>query len=307
MNSDEIYNYLEAGVGSGKDVATLKGELVSRGVHQDLVNTVTSEFLKIRERMPKAPAPGSVSKRLYPIFIIDRNQNPNRFYATPMIGGIVKTFMLIPVVFMLWFAILCLGVSLLINPFVVLFTGKFWTPAYNWVVKYASLQTKIYLFVNGLTDKYPGFHFAIRDSFILNIPYPTVPSKLYAIPLLGFAIRFVLLLPFAIFAEIILNSASVMAIFSSFSVFFKKYYPESTHEFVRDSIRLELAGTLYSTGISDTLPTYKISKNHLLLKLLFIVPGIILMLLNNAGNLSSLYEPKEEPKVERLSPYSPEN
>ncbi len=286
MSSDEVHKYFEVGLKSGKSIADIKAELISAGVEPTLIDTVAAEVEKIRGEMPEAPNPASLSKRMYPIITINRIKDPKRSYAFPIFGGLTKGIILIPQFAMLWFASLCMGVGLLINPFVVLFTGKYWMPAYNWVVRFVNIQVKISFFFSGLTNRYPGFNFSIQDSYIVTVPYPTAPSKLYAIPLFGFAVRAILTLPFNIYSSVLTSGSSVMASFSSFSVLFKGYYPESTYELERDSLRVNLAGTLYFAGISDTLPTYKISKNHLGLKMIFIIIGAILTILNMLSNFS---------------------
>jgi hypothetical protein len=293
MSSDEVQKYIEDGLKSGKTIGALKEELVSKGVEPVLIDQVVEEARKIKEEMPEAPPAGTVSKRLYPVITINRIKDPRRAYAFPIFGGLVKLITLIPQMFMLWFASLCVGISLLINPFVVLFTGRYWMPAYDWVVKYTNLQVKMSFFLYGLTNRYPGFSFSIQDSYIVNVPYPTVPNKLYAIPLLGLAIRAIPMIPFSIYSSILSNAGSVMAFFSSFGVLFKGYYPESTFELVRDATRVNMAASLYFAGISDTVPTFKISKNHLGIKLLFIFFGVLLTILNTINNISDATNPEK--------------
>ena len=134
MSSDEVHKYFENGLANGKTIAELKAELVSMGVEPALIDQVSEDIKKIKEAMPVPPPAGSTSKRLYPIISINRIKDPRRAYAFPIFGGLVKIITLIPQMFMLWFASLCVGISLLINPFVVLFTCKYWMPAYDWVV-----------------------------------------------------------------------------------------------------------------------------------------------------------------------------
>lgn len=239
---------------------------------------------------------------MYPIIEIERIKNPRQFYAFPVVGGIVKAVMLIPQYLMLFFAGLCFGIAMLINPFVVLFTGKYWKPAYDWAIKYINIQVKITFFSRGLTDKYPGFTYDIEDNFSVTVNYPNNPNKLFAIPFLGFLARAVVMIPFGIYSQVLLSASNVMSIFSSPAVLFKKYYPESTYELARDAVRTDAASSLYFAGISDTMPTYKISKNHLALKLLFIVLGAILFIFNSSNDVDRFQKEKVSPSVAPSKP-----
>lgn len=227
------------------------------------------------------------SKRLYPTITIQRLQNPKRFWAIPLLGGFIKAVITIPQVIMLLIAGLCVGVGLLINSFVVLFTGRYYRPAYNWVLKYLNLDAKITFYIYGLTDKYPGFTFAINDSFKVDLPYPTIPSRVFAFPFIGFIVRYILMLPFFLFLNIIYNAAWLMIISSPWPVLFKKYYPESTFEMAVDATRLRYAVMLYFSGISDTYPTFKILKKHLVIKLIFIAVSVAYLVFSFASGFAT--------------------
>jgi len=70
--------------------------------------------------MPDAP------KKIYPTFILANNQHPNRLYAFPLIGFLVKIVFLIPVLIEMFFLGIVSFLVLVINWFVVLITGKYW-------------------------------------------------------------------------------------------------------------------------------------------------------------------------------------
>ena len=93
----------------------------------------------------------------YPGFAIEHIQNPSRLWALPAIGGAIKFIIVFPVA--LWLLILQFAASILtiINSFVVLFTGKYWQPAYDLAVGSIRLSTKLNCFAIGLSDAYPGF------------------------------------------------------------------------------------------------------------------------------------------------------
>src|SRR6266576_1812972 len=88
------------------------------------------------------------NSKIYPEFVVLNNQHPNRLLAFPFLGYSAKLIALIPVFI---FAIL-IGIwwfiTILIVPFVILFTGKYWDPAYKATLSYARYLTKINLFLN---------------------------------------------------------------------------------------------------------------------------------------------------------------
>lgn len=223
---------------------------------------------------------------IYPDLKAEVIQNPNRFYAFPLIGLLVKQIILIPVLieaFLLsiWWAI----VVMLVNPFTVLFTGKYWRHAYQVTVGLMKLWTKTIFYMGGLTDKYPGFGFSINDKFSFDIPYPEKPRRLYAIPILGELIRLVLLIPYGIFANIINNAAIIGAYLLAWAVvLFKGRYPEGIFELTRDSTRTTMSQMAYFAGLSDRYPSFYISMAHDKIKLILIGISITLIILSFSTN-----------------------
>lgn len=214
---------------------------------------------------------------IYPDFKIDLIQNPSRFFAVPIIGILVKVVMLIPVLILLIFLGIWIFLAVvLINPFIVLITGKYWTHAHNFTVGYLRLSVKATCFLYGLTDKYPSFGFGNQDDLTLEIPLNSNPKKLYAVPLLGGLIRFILLIPYFIFENIIATAATIgVLILAWVYVLFKGKYPEGIFELARDSMRVNVSVAAYILGLSDRYPSFYISMKHDKIKLILIAIAII--------------------------------
>lgn len=220
----------------------------------------------------------------YPQLEIARNIKANRFYAFPLLGFLTKIIFLIPVG--LWLVLLYLASFILgelINSFIVLFTGKYWQSAYQINLYAIKMMVKTTFYLQGLTDKYPGFGNDSGD-FKLEIAYPGKPSRFYAIPLLGGLVRIILLIPYIIFQQVIGNGANVGVFFSFAKVLFKGEYPESTYEFARDSVRISQAPIIYLSGLSDKYPSFQIDlKHHQVIKIILIIIGA-LSLFSNLGS-----------------------
>ena len=227
------------------------------------------------------------SKNLYPVINLPLIKNPTRWYAIPFVGGIAKGFMLIPV--FVWFVVLgiaALFMSACINSFVVLFTGKYWKPSYEINVLLISLLAKTTYFWTGLTNTYPGFD-AKTKNFTLDIPFPKNPNRFFAVPIIGGLARGVILIPYFIYISVIGQASNLANIVASIPVLFMGKFPESCYELVRDNTRLNLAVSMYGYGLEDTYPSFWISMNHKTVKIIFIVLGTIIFLLNNVGRFAN--------------------
>lgn len=224
--------------------------------------------------------------RFYPEIIIPQNKKPNRFYATPLIGWVIKIILIIP----LMIEILALEIAsiftLFVGMFYILATGKYWKVNYEINAAIMRLGLKMTYFLYGFTDKYPSFSLDRTEGFSIALPYPKKPSKYFAIPLLGFVSRFVLLVPFLIYNQIISYAACIALIIGSPTVFFTGKYPESIYEILRDSVRVSIAMSIYLIGFSDSYPSMWISMNHKLIKIILIILGIIAFFFNDMGRFT---------------------
>lgn len=225
-------------------------------------------------------------KNIYPKFHVENNKKPNRFLNFPFLGIIIKVIILLPV----WIESFFLGIAaffaLLINWFVISFTGKYWDPAYRFFVGLMRFWTKIKLYIFGITDKYPGFGLNTNGLFTFDIAKPENPNRWLAIPLLGLFIRFILLIPYLIFTDVLYRGAYVAMFLSWFVILFKGRLPESFYEFERDSIRVNYASNAYLVGLSDKYPSFYISMNHQTAKILLLIVGAILTAFNSLGSLT---------------------
>lgn len=220
----------------------------------------------------------SVPENLYPKLVVSHIQNPQRLWAFPILGIIIKIIILIPVVIWLYIlAIAYLILVFLINPFIVLFTGKYWDTAYNLTVGLLRIGARTTFYIFGLTDKYPGFSLSNTDPMAsFDMEKPQSSNRFFAIPILGGTIRLILLIPYIIYEYVISNAAWLGVIIASFPVLFKGRYPESVYELARDYTRVYYASTVYFSGLSDKYPSFWISMHHQTKKLLLIIFGILL-------------------------------
>jgi len=215
--------------------------------------------------------PTTAPANIYPKFSIAHIKNPTRFWAFPVLGGLIKIIIMIPVfIELLFVALYTVVITMFVNSLVVLITGKYWRHCYNVNVGLLKLGAKIHLYFIGLSNKYPGFSLG-TNGFELNFTYPAVSSRYFAIPLFGGVTRLILLIPYLVYMMAISKGAFLGVIISSFWVLFQGRYPETSYEFARDALRLSISETLYFAGISDKYPSFYISLDHATLKLLLII------------------------------------
>lgn len=231
------------------------------------------------------PTSGSPKKnRMYPELIIPTNAHPNKLYAFPIIGFLIKTIMLIPVFIVGGLIGLVAGVLWLITPFTILFTGKYWDAGYTWAINNIIYTTKMYLFLGGITDKYPGFNVSSNGIFEMHLPKPEAPNRFLGFPIIGFFIRIILMIPYLIYLSILQYGMYFAVIGSWFGVLIKGTYPESFYEFIKDQLRVSIAYDAYIYYLSDTYPSFKISMNHKKTKIILLILGILFAIISNISS-----------------------
>lgn len=228
-------------------------------------------------------APGN-----YPVLRVWPPEAPNRLWAFPVLGMVVKAIILIPVVIWIYLLILMVALASLLNSLNVLFSGQYWVPAYALGRGLLRLNSKVWLYAAGITDRYPGFGFNIapEDRIGLDIPMPASPGRAFALPFLGGIVRGVLLIPFAVWESVIGYAAYLAVVVASIPVLFAGRYPVALMELVRDSLRLSLSYLSYGLGLSDSYPSFSISMRNPGVKWLFITLGILMVVAQVASSSS---------------------
>ena len=178
MQSD-LPNFIKGELLKGIAWEVIKTQLLAKGWGEQILNDTYRQLLD-QQNINQAPSPQN-NKRIYPSISIERIQNPSRIYAIPILGGLIKAFILIPVAIILYVLSLVIFFLLPINAMVVLFTGKYWSVLYNLVSESIKISAKTYFFAMGLTNKYPGFNSTIED-FSIEVQYPEYSNRFFAVP-----------------------------------------------------------------------------------------------------------------------------
>jgi len=87
--------------------------------------------------------------------------NNSRFFAIPLLGGLVRFILMIPHLIVLYaLTIVVIYIFTLFMWAIVLFTGRYPPWGYSMVGGYLRWTTRVSAYLLGLTDKYPPFQLA---------------------------------------------------------------------------------------------------------------------------------------------------
>ncbi|HEX7042445.1 MAG TPA: DUF4389 domain-containing protein [Patescibacteria group bacterium] len=212
---------------------------------------------------------------LYPVIEIERIKKPNRWYAIPLLGFLFKFIIALPVSVELFFLRIMVFAASILNSCNIFFKGRYWKMAYDLNIGTLRLEVNLAFFIFGLTDEYPGFSLTTTKDYTFSLPFNKSPNRFLATPILGFVARIILMIPYIFYRQILFMSALLAVIAGWISVLFKRKYPDTVFEIVRDSIRVDQATSAYFLGMSDSYPSWWISMKHKPLKILLLILATI--------------------------------
>ena len=187
-------------------------------------------------------------------FGVDYPENPNRLWALPVIGGMVKLVIMIPIGF--WLMLVAFAAFLLcfVNSFCVLLTCTYWRPAHSLAVGTMRLSAKANCFFLGLSDTLPGFSLNSSDEVRLEIARPKQPNRFFALPLVGGGVRLAVLVPIFIFLFVLGLLVMCVYWFTWIPVLLLGRYPEGLFNLMVFVMRFQLKLSAYMFGLTDRYP-----------------------------------------------------
>jgi hypothetical protein len=183
----------------------------------------------------------------------------NRFWAIPAVGYYAKEIVLIPHFIAL--AVVGLGVYIcqLFLWTYVLFGGKYPDWGYRLVGGTIRWGARVGMFFFGLTDRYPPFSLAADgDQYPVQVTFEIPPSntKFWAIPLLGFVAKLIVLVPHMIVLAALGFIVSLLQLGLWVPVLFGGQYPELGHTMVGGFIRWYVRVISFFFGLTDRYPPF---------------------------------------------------
>lgn len=190
-----------------------------------------------------------------------RQESYSRLYAVPILGIVIRAVLLIPHLIALYVLGAILGLVHLVAWIPVLFSGTYPQWAYSVTTGVLRWGVRVGGYYFGLTDKYPPFSMSGDDDYPIQVSfqYPSNPGKMYAIPLIGYVIRVVLLVPHLIALYVLGAVVGIMQLFLWIPVISSGQYPEMGWSVVGGYLRWSARVYGYLYGLTDEYPPFQLA------------------------------------------------
>ena len=209
-----------------------------------------------------APVPYAPTFGSYPVDVqFPVTETANRLWAIPVVGYYAKLIILIPHLLILTvLEIVCYFLQYVMW-IPVLFTGQYPAWGHTLYGGTVSWRMRFFAFMFGLTDAYPAFSLSDpgtgREAVILFQP-PVRYNRLYAVPILGAVIRTVLLIPHLLTLWLYSMVVGFSQLFLWIPVLLTGKYPQSARDTVGGYLRYTTRLYMYSLGLTDKYPPFRL-------------------------------------------------
>ncbi len=198
----------------------------------------------------------------YPIdFQADYPENPSKLYTIPIVGWLIRVVLLIPHAIAVTVLSWAVAFIQLFAWAPVLFTGKFQPGLYSFEAGVLRWSGRMYAYLFGLTDQYPPFALGSDDdgySVRVLFERPEESSRLWAIPLVGYVIKLVILIPHFIAVSVLGLVTVLMQLVSWIPVLFSGKYPSWAYSFTTGYLRWSMRTSGFFLGLTDQYPPFRL-------------------------------------------------
>lgn len=214
---------------------------------------------------PASPIVAAGLAQAYPINVLyEHPARYNRFWAIPIVGILVKSIILIPHFIVLYILSMIVSLALLILWAPVLLGGKY--PEWGYALLGGTLRwsARVMAFTLGLTDEYPPFTFRSSSedgrlfSTQVQIEIPPRNSRWWAVPLLGYAVKAIILIPHLVVLSVLGSIAAILMLVLWIPVLFGGSYPDWGLRVVGGTMRWSTRFTAYLYGLTDRYPPFSL-------------------------------------------------
>jgi len=178
----------------------------------------------------------------------------NRFWAIPLVGILGKAIILIPHLIILYVLGLAVGVCQLVIWAGVLFGGRYPDWAYALVAGYLRWSMRLSLYFYGIRDDYPAFSMELDGDPV--IERPTESSRFWAIPIVGFLVKYIILIPHGIVLYALGIAVGVCQLVIWVWVLFGGRYPGWAYSLNTGTLQWFLRVYSYFFGLTDRYPPF---------------------------------------------------
>jgi hypothetical protein len=199
-------------------------------------------------QMPQVRPGAGPPSAPYPVVTeFDRQEEYRRFLP------IVKGLLLIPHWFVLFFIYVGAFFAIVGAWFAVLFTGKYPAGIHRFVTGTYRWTTRVSAYAYLMTDRYPPFSFDHDDE------YPTRFDIAYTERIARWRplVHWLLVIPYAIVASVLMSLAYVITIIAFFAILFTKNFPAGMFDFNVVAFRWQNRSAAYSLWMTEKYPPWE--------------------------------------------------
>jgi len=196
---------------------------------------------------PPPPAAGSGASD-YPVRLEAQNQGEyNRFLP------LIKWLLAFPHYIALLFVLIGAAVVLLIAFFATIFTGRWPRGMFDYVAGTFRWTYRVYGYVYLLTDRYPPFSLGEEPDYPIRveIDYPEYVDRWRPL------VHWLLILPYAFVAALLLQVAGIIAFISVFVILFTAKLPPGLFNLIVNPLRWMLRASSYHAWMVTRYPPWE--------------------------------------------------
>jgi len=167
------------------------------------------------QQMWQPPPAYPLAPDAYPVNVsYDRGASINRLWGIPIVGQMVRWFVLIPHFFVLVLVAFVVALMMLVSWIPVLILGRFPGWGYRWIGGMMAWWTRVQAYYQLLTPTYPPFSLSGElHPVSVRFDEGVRINRLWGIPLLGIFVRGILLIPHIIVLMLLSLVVSILTIF----------------------------------------------------------------------------------------------
>jgi hypothetical protein len=184
----------------------------------------------------------------YPVVTeFDRQDEYRRFLP------IVKNLLLIPHWVVLFFIYIGAFFAIVASWFAVLFTGKYPAGIHSFLTGTYRWTTRVSAYGFLMTDRYPAFSFDNDDEYPARLDIAYTENIARWRPL----VHWLLVIPYAIVASVLVWVAYVVTIIAFFAILFTKNFPEGMFDFNVVALRWQNRSAAYYLWMTEKYPPFE--------------------------------------------------
>jgi hypothetical protein len=192
----------------------------------------------------------------------DREARINRLWGIPLLGLLVRLILLIPHFIVMFLVAFVAAVQLLVTWIPVLVLGRFPGWGYRWIGGLLAYTQRVNAYAMLMTSTYPPFALESED-YPVTVRYDEGVriNRLWGIPIIGHAVRFIVLIPHFIVLMLLAVLAGIVALFVWVPVLFLGRQADLMYTLIGGYYRWGLRVGAYWLMMVDRYPPFSLGED----------------------------------------------